>query len=109
MVISCFGLILFFISNQAAITFPIISFPPFGLATSLFVGLSSYFMMLGIYSSAVSISEDTELRKSIRRLALKEQSLLDGIGTANMQQQMERKVLEIAKKNEEKMLEQTGI
>jgi hypothetical protein len=104
MVISAFGLILFFISNQAAITFP-----PFGLATSLFVGLSSYYIMLGIYSSAVSISEDTELRKSIRRLALKEQSLLDGIGTANMQQRIEKRVLEIAKKNEEKMLEQTGI
>jgi hypothetical protein len=109
MVISAFGLILFFMSNQAASTFPVISYPPFGLATSLFVGLSSYYIMLGIYSSAVSISEDTELRRSIRRLALKEHSLLDGIGTANMQQKIEERVWEIAKKNEEKMLEQTGI
>jgi len=109
MVMSAFGLIMFFMSNQAAITFPVISYPPFGLTTSLFVGLSSYYIMLGIYSSAVSISEDTELRRSIRRLALKEHSLLDGIGTANMQQKIEERVLEIAKKNEEKMLKQTGI
>jgi hypothetical protein len=65
--------------------------------------------MLGIYSSAVSISEDTELRRSIRRLTLNERSLRDGIGTANMQQKIEKRVLEIAKKYEERMSEQIGI
>jgi hypothetical protein len=65
--------------------------------------------MLGIYSSSVSISEDIELRRSIRRITLKEQSLLDGIGTANMQQKIEKRVLEIAKKYEERMSEQIGI
>jgi hypothetical protein len=109
MTISAFGFILYFISNQAATSFPVISYPPFGLATSLFVGLSSYYIMLGVYSSAVSISEDSQLRRSIRRLAIREQNLLDGIGTAHMQQELEKRVLEIAKKLEKNMQEQTGI
>jgi hypothetical protein len=109
MIISAYGFMLFFISNQAAIVFPVISYPPFGFATILFVGLSSYFIMVGIYSSAISISEDSELRRSIRRSAIKESKLLESIGIAHMEQEIQKRVLRLAKEQEETMVGQTGI
>ena len=109
MIISAYGFMLFFISNQAAVVFPVISYPPFGLATILFIGLSSYFIMVGIYSSAISVSEDSELRRSIRKFAIKESKLLDSIGIANMEQEIQKRVLRLAKEQEENMIEQTGI
>ena len=109
MIISAFGFMLFFISNQAAVVFPVISYPPFGLATILFVGLSSYFIMIGIYSSAISISEDSELRRSIRKFAIRESKLLDSIGVAHMEKEIQKRVLRLVKKQEETMVEQTGI
>jgi hypothetical protein len=109
MIISAYGFMLFFISNQAAIVLPVISYPPFGLATTLFTGLSSYFIMVGIYSSAISISEDSELRRSIRKFAIKESKLLDSIGFAHMEQEIQKRALKLAKVQEETMKEQTGI
>src|SRR5215204_5962088 len=109
MIISAYGFMLFFISNQATVVFPVISYPPFGLATILFIGLSSYFIMVGIYSSAISISEDSELRRSIRKFAIKESKLLDSIGIANMEQEIQKRVLRLAKEQEEAMIEQSGI
>ena len=109
MIISAYGFMLFFISNQAAVVFPVISYPPFGLATTLFTGLSSYFIMVGIYSSAISISEDSEIRRSIKRFAIKESKLLDSIGLANMEQEIQKRALGIAKQHEKTMMEQTGI
>jgi hypothetical protein len=70
---------------------------------------ASYFIMVGIYSSAISISEDSELRRSIRKFAIKESKLLDGIGIAHMEQEIQKRVLRLVKEQEETMVEQTGI
>ena len=56
------------------------------------MGLSAYLILVGIYSSAISVSEDSILRQSIRTIAIKESSLLDSIGMAQMEQQIQRKV-----------------
>jgi hypothetical protein len=96
-------------SNQAAIVLPVISYPAFGLATTLFTGLSSYFIMVGIYSSAISISEDSELRRSIRKFAIRESKLLASIGFEHMEQEIQKRALKLAKVQEETMVEQTGI
>jgi hypothetical protein len=45
----------------------------------------------------LSVSEDDKLRKSIRKNAMEESKLLDSIGTAQMGQKIERKVMEMAK------------
>ena len=37
-------------------------------------------LLVGIYSSAISVSHDIKLRQSIRKLAVKESKLLDSIG-----------------------------
>lgn len=65
--------------------------------------------MTGIYASAISISQDSKLRQSIRRLAIQELKLLDSIGTAQMDLELQKRVLRITKENEDKMIETTGV
>src|SRR5207244_8968899 len=95
-------------SNQAG-ALVAVPYPPFGLASILFMGLSSYLVLLGIYSSAISVSEDSKLRQSIRNFAIKDSRLLDSIGTAHMEQEIQKRVLELTRQNQDKIEEETGI
>lgn len=108
MIISGYGLLLLFISNQAVVLVNII-YPPFGLVTVSFMGLASYMLLLGVYSSAISVSEDSKIRQSIRHVALQEPKLLDSIGTAQMEQEIQKRVLAATRKTQEIMTEETGI
>ena len=73
------------------------------------IGLSSYLLLIGIYSSVISVAEDSKLRQSIRNYAIKESRLLDSIGTAEMQREIEKRVIALTKQNQDKMAEETGI
>jgi hypothetical protein len=73
------------------------------------MGLSSYLVLVGIYSSAISVSNDITLRKSTRRFAIKESELLDSIGTAHMEQEIEKRVITFTKQNQNNIVEETGI
>jgi MFS family permease len=90
---SAYGLILFFITNQAIVlvTAP---FPPFGSTAVSFMPLGSYMILVGIYFSALSVSNNMILRRSIKKsLEIEKQLfLLDRIGTSEMEQQVQRKV-----------------
>jgi hypothetical protein len=106
--ISAYGFILLFISNQALVLSST-SYPPFGFATINFLGLSCYMVLVGIYSSAISVSQNATLRQSIRKLVLNESKLLDSIGTAQMEQELQKRVLKVTKEQEETLMEQTGV
>ena len=108
MMISAYGMMLLFSSNQAS-GLVLVPYPPFGLVTVTFFGLASYLVLIGIYSSAISVAEDSELRRSIRSFAIKESKLLDSIGMAQMEQQIQNKVLEFTKLNQERLVEESGI
>lgn len=108
MIIAAYGLIFLFISIQVN-GIIVTSYPPFGLVTVMFVGLSCYMVLIGIYSSAISVSEDSKLRQSIRTLAIKESKLLDSIGTAHMEQEIIKQVIKMTKQNQSKMVEASGI
>jgi hypothetical protein len=108
MIISAYGLALIFGSEQAIVLVNRV-YPPFGLATTSFLGLSAYLMLVGIYSSAISVSEDSKLRQSIRDVTLRETKLLDSIGMAQMEQQIQKRVIDIVKRNQDNMVEETGI
>ena len=108
MIISAIGIILLFSSKSSAEILGSAPYPPFGLASVLFVGLSSYLLFIGIYSSAISVSQDSKLRQSIRTIAIKESKLLDTIGSAHMEQEIHRRVASVTKESE-KMAEETGI
>ena len=49
------------------------------------------------------------MRQSIRQFILGEPKLLDSIGTAQMEQEIQKKVIEFTKRNQERMAEKTGI
>jgi hypothetical protein len=106
--ISAYGFVLLFISNQAIVLVDA-PYPPFGLATISFMGLSAYLILVGISSSAISIAEDSKLRQSIRKFAIDESKLLDSIGSAQMEQQIEKKVIMMTKEHQDSMTEETGI
>src|SRR5205823_6088154 len=50
MIMSAYGLVLLFASNQAILLVDS-PYPPFGLVTISFMGLTSYLVLVGIYSS----------------------------------------------------------
>jgi hypothetical protein len=108
LIISAYGLILFFISNQG-IAVANEFYPPFGLATVIFAGISSYLILVGIYSSAISVSQDVELRRSIRKFAIEESKLLDSIGTSHMEQEIQDRVNTMTKQVQDRMLEESGL
>ena len=87
----------------------LVPYPPLGLASVSFVGISSYLILMGIYFSAVSISGDVKLRQAIRKSAVDESKLLVGIGSAQMEQKIEEKVIEMAKGQAASMIDQTGV
>jgi hypothetical protein len=108
LIISAYGFLLLFTSNQAVVlTFT--QYPPFGLVTISFVGLASYLLLLGIYSSALSMSQDAKLRRDIRRLAIRESKLLDSIGTAQMEQEIVKRIATVAKEHSDSMIERSGV
>ena len=89
-------MILLFTSNQGT-TLIYAPYPPFGLITTSLIGLSSYMLLVGIYSSAMSISRDTELRKFINTIADREIRLLGSIGFAQAEQELVTKVIPLAR------------
>jgi signal transduction histidine kinase len=107
MIIAGSGFALFELATTGSVM--LASYPPLGLASVSFVGLSSYLILMGIYSSAISMSEDVKLRRAIRKSAIDESKLLVGIGSAQMEQKIEKKVIEMAKHNAASMTEQTGV
>src|SRR5215211_982780 len=107
MIIAGSGFALFELATTGSVM--LASYPPFGLASVLFVGLSSYPMLMGIYSAAISMSEDVRLRQSIRKSAIAESKFLVSIGSGQIEQKIEKKVIEIAKDNAASMTEQTGV
>jgi hypothetical protein len=65
-------------------------------------------VLLGIYSSAISISQDAKLRREIRRLAIRESKLLDSIGLAQIEEEIKKRVIHVAKINKSNM-EEAGV
>ncbi len=90
--ISAIGIILFF--TASSVTIDHAPFPPYGLILILSLGLSSYMILVGLYSSAISVSYDRKLSSFIRKYAINQSRLLDSIGSADLYQQLEKKVEE---------------
>ena len=108
LVISGIGLLLLLISYrpQEIITGP---FPPFGLLSASFMGLSSYLVFFGIYSSAISVSQDSNMRKSIRKSVESEVKFIGNIASAEMTNTITERVLRKVKAVSDSIPEDTGI
>jgi hypothetical protein len=107
MTISAYGVAILAVTVQS----PIIHtpYPPFGIAASSFVTLASYLFSLGFYFSAISVSQDIELRNSIRKYVMKESQLIDSIATAQMEKETTDRVIQIAKESAANMEKETGV
>lgn len=108
MKICAFGFIFFYISSQS-LALVIAPYPPFGLISTSFIGLSSYLILVGIYYSALSASHDIKLRQTIRNLAKNESKLLDSIGRGVSDKEIQDKVVKLTKTYKEEVLNQTGV
>jgi hypothetical protein len=108
MIISAFGFVLLFMSNQAIVLVNF-DYPPFGLSTISYFGVSCYLLFVGIYSAAISISQDVRLRQLVRKFALQESKLLDSIGSAQVEREIFDKVLLLTKKTKDSMTSETGL
>jgi hypothetical protein len=97
MIISATGVLLLLASNQVQLLVGA-PFPPFGIVSVSFIGLSSFFVLVGIYASASSISQDSKLRSFIRKSVENEFRFLGSIGTAQMQDTIMDKVTQMTKK-----------
>jgi hypothetical protein len=107
MIICGLGFLLFFTAGQSTLANTL--FPPFGLATMSLYGLSTYMILLGLYSSAISVSEDIELRKSIKKSALRESKFLDSMGTAHMERELMKRMVVKAKEEQDEKAQESGI
>jgi hypothetical protein len=89
-----FGFLLFFSAGQSTVANTL--YPPFGLAAMSLYGLSTYMILMALYSCAISVSEDIELRKSIRKSTLRESKFLDSMGTAHMEKDLTTRMVKRA-------------
>jgi hypothetical protein len=92
MMISAYGIMLLFTVNQPT-GLTLVPYPPFGLTSICFMVLASYLVSLGVYSSATSVYEGSRLR----------------IGTAQMEQELQTRVIAIYTKTKNSMIKETGI
>jgi hypothetical protein len=97
LIISSIGIVLLFSSMQPGMPF-YAAYPPFGLVTVLFLGLSSYFLLVGMLGIAANVSRDSELRREIYKGLEVDADVLKKIGMAETQREIEKRVLPLANK-----------
>jgi 1,4-dihydroxy-2-naphthoate octaprenyltransferase len=85
------------------------SYVPFGVLSASFFVFGTYLFFAGIYSSAISIASDIRIRETIRTSLLDKSELLDNIGLADINRELERDTKHLVKKHEENHRNETGI
>jgi hypothetical protein len=108
--ITAFGFILLYLSNHVDVTSA--PYPPYGINSLSLLPLASYFVLFGLYSSALSLSQDITLRQHLRSMARNDENLLSSIGTAQMETEVKRAVSElkdVADVEEKELAEKSGI
>ena len=107
MIIAAYGFVLFYIAGSASASQA--AYPPFGAVSVSFIGLSCYLIYAGLYSSAVTVSQDTTLRLSIKKSITDQAKFLHGMGSAQMEQELQSTVMKLAKKHSDVLTEKTGV
>ena len=97
LIISAIGIASLFSSMQPGMPF-YAAYPPFGLVTLMFLGLSSYMLLVGILGSAAYISNDSELRREISKGLDPDSDVLKKMGSAEIHRDIERRILPLADK-----------
>ena len=109
LIMAGFGFMVLFSATQASVITTV--YPPFGFATVSSYGLGSYLILLGLYLSALSVSQDEQLRNLIKTSTLSESKFLHSIGTsaAGRKKEIVNTVLDKAKRQQETIAKDIGI
>ena len=108
--ITAIGFILLYLSNHVDVASA--PYPPYGISSLSLLPLASYFVLFGLYSSALSLSQDITLRQHLRSMARNDGNLLSSIGTAQMENEVKRAIgelKEVADEQEKELADKTGI
>jgi hypothetical protein len=84
------------------------SYPPFGAIQRAFLVLASFLFSIGIYSVALSVAQDSEMRHLARKY-VKEYALLDTLGNAQENAEIMRKLVKLIHKQAGAMEKETGV
>ena len=79
--------------------------PTYGVAAHSLVLLSSYLFCMGLYVSAIAVSQDNSLRKSIKKSI---PELFDNVGSPQTEKELLQRAVRLLKANREEMEEETG-
>ena len=89
LLISCIGMTLLFSSVEITpLHYKVL--PPYGLVTEAFIPLGAFLLLFGIFTSAVNVSQDGELRRNFRKSAIAQLNLLRSIGITQMENELVR-------------------
>ena len=96
LIISSLGLVSLFSSIQPGMPF-YAAYPPFGLVTLSFLGVSSYMLLVGIVGFAAYVSRNSEVRQEVYKSIERDSHVLR-MGMAEMQREIEIRVLVVVDK-----------
>ena len=83
-------MLLFSSKNLSTLILP--SYPPVGIVAISFLGLASYLLLLGIYSSATIAARDIKLRKYLNKKVENDTTLLNNIAYAENENEIQKNV-----------------
>src|SRR5437867_1867257 len=87
LLISCIGMTILFSSVEITpLQYKVL--PPYGLITEAFIPLGAFLLLVGIFTSAVNVSQDGKLRRDFRKSAIAQLNLLRTIGIAQMEKEL---------------------
>ena len=84
------------------------SYPPFGAIQRSFLVLASFMFSVGIYSVALSVAQDAELRHLARKYA-KEYALLGALGKAEEKAETMRSLVKVIRQHADAMEKETAV
>ena len=96
LLLTSMGFIIYFVCGSASIGQA--PYPPFGIVSISFLGIGSLLVLNGLYISAMHLSVDKNLRQIVRS-AIDATRLLDKIGSAQFNIEMEKVTLRIIQEN----------
>lgn len=108
LLLSAMGFMVMFASNKPDILISP-TYPPYGILSLSALPISSLLIVLGIYSTAVSISKDASLRRNIVQYLSTDSDFLKSLGNAELQQSIKNRVFRATKRLSNQTPEYTDI
>ena len=91
LLVSFIGMTIIFASVELA-PLQFRTYPPFGLVTEAYIPIGAYLLFVGIFTSAVQISRNAELRKVFYKDVSAQLDLFKSIGVSQMEKELEERV-----------------